>query len=105
MGLRGGIRETKSKKVVAGVKAGATHRVTDVHGILQAADANRGKVRRQRRVEKGLQTGTHTEFVAELYWEQLVAGRYFLHEHPSFASSWALLCIKQLMFIPGAETA
>ena len=30
----------------------------------------------------------HLEFCIELYREQLKHGRYFLHEHPAFASSW-----------------
>ena len=30
----------------------------------------------------------HLEFCIQLYREQLNFGRYFLHEHPAFASSW-----------------
>ena len=30
----------------------------------------------------------HLEFCIELYREQLKNGRYFVHEHPAFASSW-----------------
>ena len=38
----------------------------------------------------------HIKFVASLYREQLDGGRYFLHEHPQFASSWQLPCMKEL---------
>ena len=30
----------------------------------------------------------HLEFCVELYREQIRGGRYFLHEHPAYASSW-----------------
>ena len=30
----------------------------------------------------------HLEFCLELYREQVKNGRYFLHEHPAYASSW-----------------
>ena len=41
------------------------------------------------------------EFVASLYAEQAAAGRYFLHEHPSGASSWGLTAVKALQQLPG----
>ena len=43
----------------------------------------------------------HMEFVTQLYREQVEGGRYFLHEHPKFATSWAEKCMKDLMDIPG----
>ena len=36
----------------------------------------------------------HLLFCVRLYREQLRAGRYFLHEHPKLASSWAEACMK-----------
>jgi len=39
----------------------------------------------------------HMLFVAELYQMQLDAKRYFLHEHPSGATSWQLVCIRKLL--------
>ncbi len=42
----------------------------------------------------------HMNFVAELYHEQLQGGRYFLHEHPLWATSWALGSIEELMAQP-----
>ena len=45
----------------------------------------------------------HMEFAASLYFEQLQAGRYFLHEHPRYASSWGLSTMEELMKIPGVE--
>ena len=41
------------------------------------------------------------EFVASLYAEQAAAGRYFLHEHPSGASSWGLTAVKALQELHG----
>ena len=31
----------------------------------------------------------HVKFCLEIYKMQMYAGRYFLHEHPSSASSWS----------------
>ena len=42
---------------------------------------------------------THIEFVAMLYHEQIQGGRYFLHEHPKWATSWELKCMKELQNI------
>ncbi len=39
----------------------------------------------------------HIEFVVELYEMQLDAGRYFLHEHPLWATSWQLAKVEGLM--------
>lgn len=47
----------------------------------------------------------HLDFVASLYQEQLDAGRYFLHEHPSYATSWELPSIQQLLGTPGVQRA
>ena len=43
----------------------------------------------------------HMRFVAELYHEQIESNRYFLHEHPRYATSWKLDCMMQLEKIPG----
>ena len=43
----------------------------------------------------------HTEFVAGLYREQLAGQRYFLHEHPRYATSWNLACMESLSTAPG----
>ncbi len=45
----------------------------------------------------------HLRFVVQLYREQLEGGRYFLHEHPRFATSWGEPCIEALMEIPDVE--
>ena len=45
----------------------------------------------------------HIEFVASLYAEQAAAGRYFLHEHSSGASSWGLTAVKALQELPGVS--
>ncbi len=43
-------------------------------------------------------------FVAEMYHEQLESNRYFLHEHPRYATSWQLECMAALEEISGVET-
>ena len=39
----------------------------------------------------------HLEFCVELYREQARGGRYFLHEHPAYASSWQTGIIEGMM--------
>ena len=39
----------------------------------------------------------HLEFCVELYREQAKAGRYFLHEHPAYASSWQTDIMESIM--------
>ena len=39
----------------------------------------------------------HLKFVESLYREQMENGRYFLHEHPEWATSWAAAPIAGLM--------
>ncbi len=39
----------------------------------------------------------HLRFLAELYHEQIKAGRYFVHEHPEWASSWTLPVIQGVL--------
>ena len=46
----------------------------------------------------------HMKFVAELYHEQIEGNRYFLHEHPRYATSWQLDCIQRLQNVPGVDT-
>ena len=52
-----------------------------------------------------LQAIVHIEFMASLYLEQIEGGRYFLHEHPAFATSWALPCMEELAKVHGVEMA
>ena len=47
----------------------------------------------------------HMKFVIRLYREQLLAGRYYLHEHPSGATSWQMSAMQSLMEIPGTQLA
>ena len=46
----------------------------------------------------------HMEFVTELYREQLLAGRYLLHEHPLCATSWGSECILDVMAMQGVDS-
>ena len=50
-----------------------------------------------------LQAIVHIEFMASLYLEQIEGGRYFLHEHPAFATSWTLPCMEELAKVHGVE--
>ena len=43
----------------------------------------------------------HLDFVAPLCREQLEGGRYFLHEHPMYATSWKHCSIADLLELPG----
>ena len=45
----------------------------------------------------------HMEFVAKLYKKQVDVGRFFIHENPAHAKSWALPCIKRIMRQMGVE--
>eukprot|EP00973_Karenia_brevis_P017873 2454929-Karenia_brevis.AAC.1 len=36
---------------------------------------------------------------------QVCSGRYFLHEHPCSATSWALACVREVLKMPGVEIA
>ena len=47
----------------------------------------------------------HIEFCIELYREQLKHGRYFLHEHPAYATSWQLEAMQRLMGEQGVTTS
>ncbi len=49
------------------------------------------------------QARVHLEFCFQLYREQLEGGRYFLHEHPKFATSWQEECVEELCKTPGVE--
>ena len=39
----------------------------------------------------------HIRFCVKMYWKQLKAGRYFLHEHPAQASSWELRELQEVI--------
>jgi hypothetical protein len=47
----------------------------------------------------------HVEFMVEMYHEQMADGHYFLHEHPSLATSWQLKCMEELMSAPTVRLA
>ena len=47
----------------------------------------------------------HLEFLCTLYREQMRHGRYFLHEHPAYATSWQEPCFEKLVQEKGVETA
>ena len=43
----------------------------------------------------------HINFMITIYSEQLDHGRYFLHEHPSYATPWKLYKMIDLLNVPG----
>ena len=47
----------------------------------------------------------HIRFSMELYEMQRAAGRYFLHEHPASAMSWAEEEVRRIAQMPGVEIA
>ncbi len=61
------------------------------HG--QSAEAKRAEI----------EAKLHLDFVVSLYHDQLDGGRYFVHEHPYWATSWAEAKIKELMDTPGVR--
>ena len=46
----------------------------------------------------------HMEFITGLYKEQVLAGRYFLHEHPLCATPWKEECILEVMAMQGVDS-
>ena len=66
---------------------------------LQALSANRRDPEEVKREQ--VRAGIHTEIITSLYKQQVLAGRYFLHEHPLCATSWKLDCILGVMDMNG----
>ena len=68
---------------------------------------NLNKGRRDPKViERELEEGrTYLRFMMSLYREQVMHGRYFLHEHPATASSWAEREVQALVCAPGVHVA
>ena len=47
----------------------------------------------------------HTEFMVELYREQLEDGHCFLRKHSRYATSWQLKAVQDLTAVPGVQLA
>ena len=45
----------------------------------------------------------HIDFVMSLYQEQVDGGRYFLHEHPYWATSWQMEKVQTLLDVPKVQ--
>ena len=56
--------------------------------------------RKSCQLKEGMQ---HMEFMVRLYRKQLEGGRIFLHENPAHAKSWALPCIRMMMWEIGVD--
>ena len=54
---------------------------------------------------KKLEGLVHLKFVAQLYKDQIKADRYFLHEHPLSAMSWAEDCMREIAAMNGVGEA
>ena len=67
-------------------------RFLTLHALNTAKSSDPAAYGRARRRAK-----KHIELMASLYVEQCDAGRYFLHEHPRWATSWQLRRMVQLM--------
>ena len=50
------------------------------------------------------QAMVHMRFACEIYQMQIDAGRYFLHEHPAYATSWHQECVKTILAQSGIDT-
>ncbi len=57
------------------------------------------EAKRRARVEAEV----HMRFVISLYYEQIEAGRFFLHEHPAWATSWSMDAMEQLEQVPSVQ--
>ena len=73
-----------------------------VYSPLQAMNAHKRDPEEVRREQ--VRAGVHMEFVTSLYREQVLAGRYFLHEHPLCATSWRIECILGVLAMDGVDT-
>ena len=66
---------------------------------LQHISKNR---RDQDKFDKAMRAAKeHVRFCIELHRMQMKAGRYFLHEHPSVASSWDMTEVKEMLMMMG----
>ena len=54
----------------------------------QTLNAKRRLVDQAKLKRLKVQARVHLDFVCRIYPEQLDGGRFFLHEHPAFATSW-----------------
>ena len=47
----------------------------------------------------------HIKFCVSIYWRQMNAGRYWLHEHPWGATSWQIPEMDELLHDPRVQVA
>ena len=55
-------------------------------------ECDQGLLRREK-----VRAAVHLDFVTMLYREQLMNGRYFVHEHPEAATSWSHPTINEIL--------
>ena len=67
----------------------------DQWSIMQ--NLNNGKRNREEVQRKMIEARIHLEFCAQLYLMQIKEGRYYLHEHPTSASSWNERCMQDIL--------
>ena len=61
---------------------------------------NNGKRDEDEVRRKLVEARIHLNFCAELYRMQIEGGRYYLHEHPTSASSWNEKCMQDILKHP-----
>ena len=74
-----------------------------VWSSLQVLNVN--KSGREEAEKKRIEAEVHMRFVCELYAMQHRSGRYFVHEHPLYATSWKLEWVQDIMELEGVATA
>ena len=54
--------------------------------------------------QKTVEATVHLEVCCRIYKHQVDCGAYFVHEHPAYAGSWILECIKAVLALRHVET-
>ena len=71
------------------------------YSSLQAMNASKRdplQVQRER-----TRADIHLQFTMELYKDQIAGGRYFIHEHPAWATSWDTTAVRELLEMDGVD--
>ena len=78
----------------------ASDRTTSLYYVQLSTELESGEVDPDKCRKSLVEARTHLEFSAEIYRMQIDEGRYFLHEHPSTASSWRYGCMQRSIVNP-----
>ena len=105
MGFRLQSHERKSHEEAQGREAYSVGGLADVHGALDLAEDQQPHRDPATVVAEKKRAIVHLEFCVELYREQMRHGRYFVHEHPAYATSWQEASVENLLGDIGVEKA